>query len=54
MDMFAPEFTRFWLPEAERGQAPGPADRGDDERDRREREELALLAERVNAARSVS
>jgi hypothetical protein len=54
MDMFAPEFTRFWLPEAERGQARESTDSPDDERDRREREELALLAERVNAARCVS
>jgi hypothetical protein len=54
MDMFAPEFTRFWLPEAEHGQAREPANAADDERDRREREELALLAERVNAARSVT
>jgi hypothetical protein len=52
--MFAPEFTRFWLPETERGPAHESTGSADDERDRREREELALLAERVNAARCVS
>ena len=53
MDMFAPEFSRFWLPEAEgRDERAVPA-ADDEDRSRREREELALLAERVNAARSV-
>jgi hypothetical protein len=53
MDMFAPEFSRFWLPET-RGQderdVPVP---NDEDTRRREREALAELAERVNAARSI-
>jgi hypothetical protein len=53
MDMFAPEFSRFWLPET-KGQderdVPAP---GDEDIRRREREALAELAERVNAARSI-
>ena len=53
MDMFAPELSRFWLPET-KGQderdVPAPSD--EDTR-RRELEALAELAERVNAARSI-
>jgi hypothetical protein len=53
MDMFAPEFSRFWLPEAEeRGEREVP-ERRDEDSSRREREALAELAERVSAARSV-
>jgi hypothetical protein len=51
MDTFAPEFCRFWLPEAgEEGE--GRIQAANDE-DVREREALAELVERVNAARSV-
>jgi hypothetical protein len=53
MDMFAPEFSRFWLPEAEeRGEREVP-ERRDEDSSRREREALAELAERVSAARSI-
>jgi hypothetical protein len=53
MDMFAPEFSRFWLPEAEqRGEREDP-ERRDEDGSRREREALAELAERVSAARSI-
>jgi len=51
--MFAPEFSRFWLPETtgqDERDVPAPSD--EDTR-RREREALAELAERVNAARSI-
>jgi hypothetical protein len=53
MNMFAPEFSRFWLAEI-KGQderdVPAP---GDEDTRRRDREALAELAERVNAARSI-
>jgi hypothetical protein len=53
MDMFAPEFSRFWLPETEgQDERDAPA-RSDEDTRRREREALAELAERVNAARSI-
>ena len=53
MDMRAPELSRFWLPET-----TGPDERDiaaavDEDTCRREREALAELAERVNAARSI-
>jgi len=51
MDMFAPEFSRYWLPEAagtDARDAPAPRD---PEALRQEREALEALAERVNAAR---
>jgi len=49
MDTFAPEFSKFWLPEASGSHADSRAD------DDKGAQQAALeeLAERVNAARSV-
>ena len=53
MDMYAPEFSRFWLPQTKgQDERDVPAASDEDAR-RREREALAALAERVNAARSI-
>ena len=51
--MFAPEFSRFWLPETKGQDERDVAAPGDEDTRRREREALAELAERVNAARSI-
>jgi len=48
MDTFAPEFSKFWLPEASGSHADS---RADDES--AQQAALEELAERVNAARSV-
>jgi hypothetical protein len=48
MDTFAPEFSKFWLPEASGSHADS---RADDEG--AQQAALEELAERVNAARSV-
>ena len=48
MDTFAPEFSKFWLPEASGAHANV---RADDEG--AQKAALEELAERVNAARSV-
>jgi hypothetical protein len=48
MDTFAPEFSKFWLPEASGSRADS---RADDES--AQQAALEELAERVNAARSV-
>jgi hypothetical protein len=53
MDMFAPEFSRFWLPETKGQDERDVAAASDEDTRRREREALAELAERVNAARSI-
>ena len=51
--MRAPELSRFWLPDARRQyERDVPPPSYEDTR-RREREALAELAERVNAARSI-
>jgi hypothetical protein len=49
MDTFAPEFSKFWLPEASGSRTDSRAD------DDKGAQQAALeeLAERVNAARSV-
>jgi len=49
MDTFAPEFSKYWLPEASISRADSRAD------DDKGAQQAALeeLAERVNAARSV-
>lgn len=54
MDMFAPEFSRFWLPVRERDDhsQDGREVRRDDEA-RRQQQALEELAERVTAARSI-
>ena len=52
MSSFAPEFSRFWLPEAEEGEELR-ADDGAREDDRRQQRALEELFERVNAARSI-
>jgi hypothetical protein len=49
MDTFAPEFSKFWMPEASRSHADL---RGDDDKGAQQAA-LEELAERVNAARSV-
>ena len=49
MDTFAPEFSKFWLPEASDAHADS---RGDDDKGAQQAA-LEELAERVNAARSV-
>ncbi len=54
MDMFAPEFSRFWLPGGDREQ--DVRDGSDDHRAgdaSSQQQALEELAERVNAARSV-
>ena len=53
MHRYAPELSRFWLPDT-----TGPDERDvaaaiDEDTRRREREALAELAERVSAARSI-
>jgi hypothetical protein len=53
MDMFAPEFSRFWLAEIKGQDERDVPVLGDEDTCRREREALAELAERVNAARSI-
>ena len=49
MDTFAPEFSKFWLPEASRTHG----DSGVDDDKGAQQAALEELAERVNAARSV-
>ena len=49
MDLFAPEFSRFWLPA---GDIDAARERQEDEA-RAEMEALADLVERVAAARSI-
>ena len=51
--MFAPEFSRFWLPETKGQDERDVSAASDEDTRRREREALAELAERVNAARSI-
>ena len=53
MDMFAPEFSRFWFPETKGLEERDVAVASDEDTRRLEREALAELAERVNAARSI-
>jgi hypothetical protein len=53
MDTFAPEFSRFWLPEAEVPVGRDVPNGSDEDTQRRERDALAELVERVNAARSI-
>jgi len=51
--MFAPEFSRFWLPEIKGQDERDVPVLGDEDTRRRERDALAELAQRVNAARSI-
>jgi hypothetical protein len=51
MDMFAPEFSKFWLPDRDASEALSRDDR--DAEARRQQQALEELAERVNAARSI-
>jgi len=51
MDMFAPEFCRYWLCDA--GEPREREVLAANDEDVRERDALAELAERVSAARSV-
>jgi hypothetical protein len=53
MDMFAPEFSRFWLPEIKGQDERDVPALGDEDTRQRERDALAELAQRVNAARSI-
>jgi hypothetical protein len=53
MDMYAPELSRFWLPDSTGTDERDVAAARDEDTRRREREALAELAERVNAARSI-
>ena len=51
--MFAPEFSRIWLPEIKGQDERDVPVLGDEDTRRRERDALAELAQRVNAARSI-
>jgi len=53
MATFAPEFSRFWIPATAGRDQRDLSARSEEEQQRREREALADLAERVNAARSI-
>jgi len=53
MEAFSPEFAQYWLEAAAKGAEPVGSARPEDSSSAAQREALAALAERVNAARSI-
>jgi hypothetical protein len=53
MEAFSPEFAQYWLEAAPKGTEPAGSARPEDSSSAAQREALAALAERVNAARSI-
>ena len=53
MEAFSPEFAQYWLEAAPKGADPKCSAHPEDSSSSAQREALAALAERVNAARSI-
>ena len=53
MEAFSPEFAQYWLEAPPKGAEPAGSARPEDSSSAAQREALAALAERVNAARSI-
>ena len=53
MEAFSPEFAQYWAEPAPKGAEPASPPRAEEPSAAAQREALAALAERVNAARSI-